>query len=81
LNVSGVSESYPTLLSPVLVKDLVALQVQQDMFDSKILPKEEVCLFSSCDMCPKAESEPLHRVVSDAMGITLIKVKQLTQDD
>jgi len=48
---------------------------------SNTLPKEEVCLFSSCDFCPKAESEPLHRVVSDAMGITLIEVKQLTQDD
>ena len=47
------------------------------------LPKEEVCLFSSCDFCPKAASEPLHRVVSDAIGITgtLIEVKRLTQDD
>ena len=48
---------------------------------SKTLPKEEVCLFSPCDFCPKAASEPLHRVVSDAMGITLIDVKRLTQDD
>jgi len=47
---------------------------------SHTLPKEEVCLFSSCDFCPKAAPEPLHRVVS-AMGITLIEVKRLTQDD
>jgi len=38
-------------------------------------------MFSSCDFCPKAELEPLHRVLSDAMGKTLTEVKQLTQDD
>ena len=48
---------------------------------SKTHPKEEVCLFSSCDFCPKATSEPLHRVLSDAMGKTLIEVKLLAQDD
>jgi len=83
LSASGVSESDPTLLSPVLVEDLAALQVQQDLFDpnNQTLPKEMVCLFSSCDFCPKAAPEPLHRVVSDAMGITIIEVKRLTQDD
>ena len=48
---------------------------------SKTHPKEEVCLFSSCDFCPKATSEPLHRVLSDAMGKTLLEIKLLTQDD
>ena len=38
-------------------------------------------MFSSCDYCPKAAQEPLQRVVSDAVGITLIKVKRLTQDN
>lgn len=48
---------------------------------SRSLPKEEVCMFSSCAFCPEGGSEPLHRVLSDAMGITLIEVKQLTTDD
>ncbi|KAG0717279.1 hypothetical protein GWK47_054776 [Chionoecetes opilio] len=35
---------------------------------SKTIPKEQVCLFSNCDFCPKNDSEPLHRVLTDRGG-------------
>ena len=38
------------------------------------VPKENVCLFSSCHFCCKA-SEPIHRVFSDAMGEKLLEIK------
>lgn len=47
----------------------------------KVVPKQEACLFSSCDFCSKAGSEPLHCVLSDAMGKTLLEIKQQTEDD
>lgn len=47
----------------------------------KAVPKEKVCLFSSCDFCSEDDSEPLHRVLSDAMGETLVQIKQQTQAD
>ncbi|KAG0721901.1 hypothetical protein GWK47_045511 [Chionoecetes opilio] len=46
---------------------------------SKTIPKEQVCLFSNCDFCPKNDSEPLHRVLTDSMGKTLLQIKQKTQ--
>ncbi|KAG0710077.1 Peroxidasin [Chionoecetes opilio] len=48
---------------------------------SKTIPKEQVCLFSNCDFCPKNDSEPLHRVLTDSMGKTLLQIKQKTPDD
>lgn len=47
----------------------------------KAVPKEEVCLFSSCGFCSNAGSEPLHRVLSNAMGKRLLEIKQQTKDD
>ncbi|KAG0729712.1 hypothetical protein GWK47_029788 [Chionoecetes opilio] len=48
---------------------------------SKTIPKEQVCLFSNCDFCPKNDSKPLHRVLTDSMGKTLLQIKQKTPDD
>lgn len=48
---------------------------------SKTISKEQVCLFSTCEFCPKNDSEPLHRVLTDSMGETLLQIKQQTLDD
>lgn len=45
---------------------------------SKTISKEQVCLFSTCDFCPKNDSEPLHRARTDSMGKTLLEIKQQT---
>ena len=38
--------------------------------------KEKVCIFSSCTFCHVDNFEPLHLVMSDDMGKTLIQIKQ-----
>ena len=48
---------------------------------SKTVAKEEICLFTRCDFCFIDGSDPLHKVLSDAMGGTLLQIKQQTLDD
>uniref|UniRef100_UPI00358EE243 UPF0711 protein C18orf21 homolog isoform X1 n=1 Tax=Myxine glutinosa TaxID=7769 RepID=UPI00358EE243 len=48
---------------------------------TKTIPKEKVCLFSSCSFCSNNISEPLHRVYSDKMGENFLEIKLKTQDD
>ncbi|KAG0713009.1 hypothetical protein GWK47_017190 [Chionoecetes opilio] len=82
LNVLG-RDPEPIHLS-ALHEDRGDLQVLWDLFwpkRSKTIPKEQVCLFSNCDFCPKNDSEPLHRVLTDSMGKTLLQIKQKTPDD
>ena len=43
--------------------------------------KEKVCIFSPCTFCHEDNFEPLHLVMSDDMGKTLIQIKEKTLDD
>ena len=47
----------------------------------KTAPKEEVCIFSSCDFCSNNEFEALHRVYSSNVGEKLLNIKNTTKDD
>ena len=47
----------------------------------KTIPKEKMCIFSSCDFCSADGSEPLHRVFSDDMGKRLIEIQEHTNND
>lgn len=47
----------------------------------KFIPKAEVCLFAACTFCSSDSTEPLHRVLSDNMGKTLLDIKLNSQDD
>ncbi|KAG0725464.1 hypothetical protein GWK47_038599 [Chionoecetes opilio] len=81
LNVLG-RDPEPIHLS-ALHEDRGDLQVLWDLFGQSVkdYSKEQVCLFSNCDFCPKNDSEPLHRVLTDSMGKTLLQIKQKTPDD
>ena len=48
---------------------------------SKTVAKEEICLFARCDFCGIDRSDPLHKVLSNAMGGTLLQIKQKTLND
>ena len=48
---------------------------------TKTVHKAEVCMFASCKSCSGEGQEALHRVVSDKMGHTLLKMNVETQDD
>ena len=43
--------------------------------------KEQICMFSCCDFCEIDCSDPLHSVLSDGMGATLLTIKHKTLDD
>ena len=47
----------------------------------KTAPKEEACIFSSCDFCSNNESDALHRVYSSNIGEKLLDIKNTTNDD
>ena len=47
----------------------------------RTIAKEQICLFSSCDFCGIDSSDPLHLVLSDGMGATLLQIKHKTLDD
>ena len=45
------------------------------------VPKEIKCIFSPCSFCVPSDTQQLHRVLSDAMGQTLLDIKNKTKDD
>lgn len=48
----------------------------------KRVPKEEVCMFSTCSFCPGVTTpNALHQVMSDAAGQKLLNIKSNTLDD
>ena len=48
---------------------------------TKTVQKAEVCIFTTCKFCSGEGPEALHRVFSDNMGHTLLKMKLETEDD
>ena len=48
---------------------------------SKTVQKTEACMFAPCKFCSGDGHEALHRVFSDNMGHTFLKMKLETQDD
>ena len=44
-------------------------------------PKANVCILSSCSVCPNDTAESLHRAFSGGIGESLIEIKLKTQDD
>ncbi|KAG0711445.1 hypothetical protein GWK47_020586 [Chionoecetes opilio] len=81
LNVLG-RDPEPIHLS-ALHEDRGDLQVLWDLFgqSGQRLFQRNKCVFSNCDFCPKNDSEPLHRVLTNSMGKTLLQIKQKTPDD
>lgn len=48
---------------------------------TKAAPKAEVCVFSCCTFCSKDTTEPLHQVLTDSVGETLLELKLCTLDN
>ena len=48
---------------------------------SQFIPKEIKCMFSACDFYPHPSNAELHRVYTDPMGETLIRIKMATLID
>ena len=44
-------------------------------------PKEKKCMFSSCDFCPPASNEGIHKIETDNVGAQLLYVKNNTKVD
>ena len=47
----------------------------------KILPKSQICIFSSCDFCKTTTSKDLHLVETDNVGEKLLSIKKQTHDE
>jgi len=75
-----------TGLTPQYAEVLVVLLgllpwTQVDPKRIKTTPKVRECLFATCSFCPNDNTEPLHRVFSDAMGEQLLQIKLNTKND